>query len=753
MPIDNVLDVTPRVQYVASASQTAFDYPFPIFADADLVVIVDGVTKTLTTHYTVSGEGDDAGGTVTFLSGQSSGAIVTIYRDIAIQRTSDFQTNGPLSSDTFNDELDRLTLVQQELKALAQRAVRLPFDAEVTDADLELDVSTFASKYLAFDADGKPTPAALSATTMTQATIGALLNPRTDAETAALVTPADYSVPSDDLGTVIISRQSSVANAILVAAVDGIELVFLPGDHAIAASTDFTVKVRMLKGAKLTVATATHYLKFSAGFSADLAYCLDTDGPTQFLYTEKIYPQWFGLCGLESQDSTEPMVRAFRACRASTSSSETTPGTDYGCREVFFISGCYRCNEVPVYCGTVIRGQRYGSLFGSVIQQIDRTLPGLQFIPKNYGLTDTVMNNSIGQNFITDVGFRSEAINDGSTNEPICRFYGPTEATTLMAISGDTAGSVGHVDTMFEHTWWKDSAGHCIGCEQGQFAVHIRSSIFDVVRGGVVHRGDSYGSVRVSDTWFYVAVRNALENISTNATNGVNWYLDDVELKAGNCQNGTAAYRNALYYNPSNRIAGTEIIINDLRCKNSTVSASRFGGRLQLGKVETLCINGVFMQDPDSASNGKAMYIDATVVNIKSMHIKSDTLASYTNARLITFGAAPTVCKVEGTLYNTAGTAIPDGIQADAAVTGAHFDVRFYGSFTAPYDTSNLYQADLRNSIHGLTVKRPGAAAPTAGTWSVGDVIENATPTVGQPIGWACTVAGTPGTWVAFANL
>lgn len=196
MPIDNVLDVTPRVQYVASASQTAFDYPFPIFTDADLVVIVDGATKTLTTDYTVSGEGDDTGGTITFLSGQTAGAIVTIYRDIAIERTSDFQTNGPLSSETFNDELDRLTLVQQQLEAGLGRALRLPFDAEVTDAEAQLTVANFANKYLTFDADGVPTPALLSDTTMTQSTIGALLNPITPAEDDAGATPVSYAVVS-----------------------------------------------------------------------------------------------------------------------------------------------------------------------------------------------------------------------------------------------------------------------------------------------------------------------------------------------------------------------------------------------------------------------------------------------------------------------------------------------------------------------------------------------------------------------------
>lgn len=60
-----------RIQYASAASQTVFDYPFEITADADLHVYVDGALKTLSTHYTVAGEGDDTGGTVTFLTGQT----------------------------------------------------------------------------------------------------------------------------------------------------------------------------------------------------------------------------------------------------------------------------------------------------------------------------------------------------------------------------------------------------------------------------------------------------------------------------------------------------------------------------------------------------------------------------------------------------------------------------------------------------------------------------------------------------------
>lgn len=46
-----------------------------------------------------------------------------------------------------------------------------------------------------------------------------------------------------------------------------------------------------------------------------------------------------------------------------------------------------------------------------------------------------------------------------------------------------------------------------------------------------------------------------------------------------------------------------------------------------------------------------------------------------------------------------------------------------------------------------------GSAIPVSGTYRQGDYIKNSSPAVGQPKGWVCTVAGTPGTWVSEGNL
>jgi hypothetical protein len=62
--------------------------------------------------------------------------------------------------------------------------------------------------------------------------------------------------------------------------------------------------------------------------------------------------------------------------------------------------------------------------------------------------------------------------------------------------------------------------------------------------------------------------------------------------------------------------------------------------------------------------------------------------------------------------------------------------------------------------VAGYVVNRTGNnlqwynnAAPTVGTWALGDRVINNSPAVGSPKAWTCTVAGNPGTWVSEGNL
>jgi len=80
----------------------------------------------------------------------------------------------------------------------------------------------------------------------------------------------------------------------------------------------------------------------------------------------------------------------------------------------------------------------------------------------------------------------------------------------------------------------------------------------------------------------------------------------------------------------------------------------------------------------------------------------------------------------------------------------------------AKYERASFAQALARteqafNLLSGgkLTGRASGTAAPSTGTWAQGDILYNSAPTEAGAasskyvvLGWICTVAGTPGTWL-----
>lgn len=76
------------------------------------------------------------------------------------------------------------------------------------------------------------------------------------------------------------------------------------------------------------------------------------------------------------------------------------------------------------------------------------------------------------------------------------------------------------------------------------------------------------------------------------------------------------------------------------------------------------------------------------------------------------------------------------------------------------------YLRDIARQVNGITEGHGYAfhgamtAAPTTGTWNIGDTVKNSAPAeaggAGSKyviIGWICTVAGTPGTWLEMRTL
>lgn len=151
--------LTNRIAYGGNGTTTAFSFPYYFLEEGDLkVVLVDSngteTVQTLTTHYTISGEGSTSGGTVTMLTAPASGASLVIIRNTELTQEISLELNGALPVDQVEKALDKLTMIIQRLDERLDRAVVLK-ETDANAVSLELPkVSDRASKFLAFDSDG-----------------------------------------------------------------------------------------------------------------------------------------------------------------------------------------------------------------------------------------------------------------------------------------------------------------------------------------------------------------------------------------------------------------------------------------------------------------------------------------------------------------------------------------------------------------------------------------------------------------------
>jgi len=160
---------TPRVSYTATSNQTAFTIPFEFFSTNDIKVyngtslLTYNASPSSTSQYSVTGTASasdsafefGAGGTITLGStGASVGDIITIIRDIAIERTSDFPTTGSFDITSLNTDLDKVYAKLADIDQQSDRSVKL-LDTDSIAATVTLPAkATRASKVLTFDSDG-----------------------------------------------------------------------------------------------------------------------------------------------------------------------------------------------------------------------------------------------------------------------------------------------------------------------------------------------------------------------------------------------------------------------------------------------------------------------------------------------------------------------------------------------------------------------------------------------------------------------
>lgn len=184
--------------YAGDSVSVVFAIPFPFDTAADLKLTstdASGNITTLATGFTISGGGGSTGN-ATFSVAPVTGVTITIYDDPAQTQPTNYVSLDAFPAESHEKALDRVTRIAKRLSQQISRAIRAPDGEKNTPAMLLPAAAVRANLMLTFDNSGNvllaPQPIAGS---ISQTLIGQLLYPRTAAEIAAGVTPANYAYP------------------------------------------------------------------------------------------------------------------------------------------------------------------------------------------------------------------------------------------------------------------------------------------------------------------------------------------------------------------------------------------------------------------------------------------------------------------------------------------------------------------------------------------------------------------------------
>jgi hypothetical protein len=147
-----------RTSTDGDGSAVNFSFPYLFFNQNDLTVILVNettnveTTQTITTHYTVTGAGVAAGGTVIMGTAPTTNQKLVIQRNEQYTQTLDLVENDPFPSDLVEQQFDTLTMLTQQLKTLSDRSVKLS-DGDFSGANPTL-ATPVANAYILWDAAG-----------------------------------------------------------------------------------------------------------------------------------------------------------------------------------------------------------------------------------------------------------------------------------------------------------------------------------------------------------------------------------------------------------------------------------------------------------------------------------------------------------------------------------------------------------------------------------------------------------------------
>jgi hypothetical protein len=203
----NINAVTRRVVYDGSSGLGPYAFNFEVLDANDINVYFNTTLLTITDDYTVTVNANGKG-SVSIVTGTNVPSTpvaadqITIIGSRDIERTTDFVTAGDLRAAALNEQLDALTIFDQQISERVDRSVQFPSYEPAGLNYTVPDVDDRKGKYLAFDNNGELTSTAGTTSDIVVSSFG-----------GTLIDDVNASAARTTLGLGSVATLSSIATA------------------------------------------------------------------------------------------------------------------------------------------------------------------------------------------------------------------------------------------------------------------------------------------------------------------------------------------------------------------------------------------------------------------------------------------------------------------------------------------------------------------------------------------------------------
>lgn len=710
-----------REDYVGTGTTGPFAYGFKIFEAEDLLVTqrsVSGVetTLTLTTDYSVTGVGNSGGGSVTLVEELADDEVLTIRRRLELVQATDIRNQGTFYPEVHEDAFDRLLMIDQQQQDELDRSLKLPETVSPEDVDPTLPVPS-PNLAIVWNSDGD------------------------GLENRALDSTADVALPGD--GRTVDTLTAYLAN----------NAVFNVRDYGGVGDgvTDDAVAIAAMIAEAALVNNPILVFPRATGWASSVAQVVPAgmgvlmDAPLIYTGSGNVVALTIGAA------STANSTRKFRVWVQRSSQSDWSNEGSVGIR--FYLPTA--CGiEIVEAKGFTIGAQLVGAGGGSAYNQVD--LGDLLNNKVALDLTNVTASAAIGwcnENLFQGGRFRCQTglfngtdrwgvriwSQDGTnTNNNNNKFVKPsfelssaTDGTGILIVHGNQ----NHFDDV-------RSEGNLAGAEvqnasgENTIVYGFASHTYDLVDGSTVGGNVVlYSRTRYRDRFgrLLFQLRDILSNYAP---------YDATNINVRGCSWGGSA----LHKNDTSITVGADHL--------------EFGGSRGLGiRIDTTVQKEFLLYRDIAASNAGGRVIvkcydasDVLLTDLDAGHpyVKGSNQATFSyNAALN--GGYRTGSDSTGAVY----VKVTDAVKSIwIGVAGGSATVKLRGfSVFVPWSATTgvdgvqpMVTAGYAGDPEPVVNQSPQTSA--VGTWVAGAFFKNATPLTGEPLGWVCTVAGSPGTWL-----